>query len=154
MPFFGADFLFGSISVLLVLYFYGLGWGLIAAGLANSYTYVLWGHPYGFIVFFLEALFIGYFLRRGRRNLLLLDGVFWLLIGFPLDALFYQVVMHMTVTTTSFTILKQGVNGIVNVLLASLAINYLPLDRFLIARKSAGPAVSRKPSSIYWWPWS
>ena len=37
----------------------------------------------------------------------------------------------MTATTTGFIILKQGVNGIVNVLLASLAINFLPLDRFL-----------------------
>ena len=128
--FFGADFLFGSISVLLVLYFYGLGWGLIAAVLAYSYTYVLWGHPYGFIVFFLEALFVGYFLRLGRRNLLLLDGLFWLLIGLPLNVLFLHVVMQMTAATTSFIILKQSINGIVNVLLVSLSINFLRLDRF------------------------
>ena len=33
--FFGADFLFGSIAVLLVLYFYGLGWGMLAAVVAS-----------------------------------------------------------------------------------------------------------------------
>jgi hypothetical protein len=39
--FFGADFLFGSIAVLLILYFYGLTWGLLAAIVVNSYTLVL-----------------------------------------------------------------------------------------------------------------
>ena len=49
--FFGADFLFGSIFVLLVLYFFGLRWGMLAAVLAHSYTFILWGHPYGVINF-------------------------------------------------------------------------------------------------------
>ncbi|MCX5893093.1 MAG: hybrid sensor histidine kinase/response regulator, partial [Deltaproteobacteria bacterium] len=129
--FFGADFLFGSIAVLLVLYFYGLGWGLLAAAVVNSYTYVLWGHPYGFIMFMLEALVVGYLLRSGRRNLFLLDGLFWLLIGLPLNVVFYFVAMHMDAVTTSFIVLKQGINGIFNALLAGLAINHLPLDRLL-----------------------
>ena len=129
--FFGADFLFGSITVLLVLYFYGLGWGLLAAVVVNSYTYVLWGHPYGFIVFVLEALFVGYLLRSGRRNLFLSDGLFWLLIGIPLDVIFYHVVLYMDATSTSFILLKQSINGVFNALLAGLAINHLPLDRLL-----------------------
>lgn len=54
--FFGADFLFGSIAVFLALYFYGLGWGMLAAVLVHSYTYFLWGHPYGFLNFTCEAL--------------------------------------------------------------------------------------------------
>ena len=79
--FFGADFLFGSIAVLLVLYFYGLGWGMLAALVAYSYTWVLWGHPYGFINFMSEALFVGLFLKWGRRNLVVLDSLFWLFLG-------------------------------------------------------------------------
>ena len=47
----------------------------------HSYTWFLWGHPYGFINFISEALFVGIFLKRGRRNLLGLDGLFWLLLG-------------------------------------------------------------------------
>ena len=112
--FFGADFLFGSTAVLLVLYFFGLRCGLIAAVTVNAYTCVLWGHPYGFIIFTMEALFIGLFLKGGRRNLLLLDGLFWLFIGFPLNGLIYYVVLHMDVTTTAFIVLKQGMNGIFN----------------------------------------
>lgn len=34
--FFGADFLFGSVFVLLAVYFYGLGWGIAAAVIVHS----------------------------------------------------------------------------------------------------------------------
>ncbi len=34
--FFGADFLFGSIAVLLVLYLYGFPWGIFAAFVAHG----------------------------------------------------------------------------------------------------------------------
>ena len=129
--FFGADFLFGSIPVLLVLYFFGLRWGMLAAVLAHSYTYFLWGHPYGVINFVGEALFVGLFLKKGHRNLLGLVGVFWLTIGMPLVWIEHAVIMHMGATTTAFIMLKQTINGIFNALLATLAINYLlPLSRF------------------------
>ena len=127
--FFGADFLFGSIAVLLVLYFYGLGWGMAAAVIANGYTYFLWGHPYGFINFVGEALFVGVLLRKGRRNLLVLDGLFWLSVGMPLVCIEHGVLMNMGAISTSFIMLKQAINGIFNALLASLAICYLPHDR-------------------------
>jgi len=127
--FFGADFLFGSVAVFLVIYFYGLGWGMLAATIVYSYTYFLWGHPYGFINFTCEALFVGIFLRKGRRNLPGLDWAFWLLVGMPLVCIEHGVLMHMDAVTTSFIMLKQAINGIFNALLASLAICYLPLGR-------------------------
>jgi two-component system cell cycle sensor histidine kinase/response regulator CckA len=127
--FFGADFLFGSIAVLLALYFYGLGWGMLAALVAYSYTWVLWGHPYGFINFMSEALFVGLFLKWGRRNLLALDAIFWLLLGAPLAWLYHGLVLHMDATTASFIMLKQAINGIFNAMLVNLAIYYLPLGK-------------------------
>jgi PAS domain S-box-containing protein len=127
--FFGADFLFGSIAVLLVLYFYGLGWGMLAAGVASSYTWFLWGHPYGVLTFTSEALFVGIFLWLGRRNLLVLDGVFWLLLGIPLNWLCLGMALHMDATTISFIMLKQGINGIFNALLANLAICFFPFGK-------------------------
>jgi hypothetical protein len=127
--FFGADFLFGSIAVLLVVYFYGLRWGMLAAVIANSYTYFLWGHPYGFINFISEALFVGVLLKKGRRNLLVLDSLFWLSVGMPFVCIEHGGLMHMDAITTSFIMFKQAINGIFNALLASLAICYLPHDR-------------------------
>jgi two-component system, cell cycle sensor histidine kinase and response regulator CckA len=129
--FFGADFLFGSVAVLLVLYFYGLGWGMLAAVIAHGYTYFLWGHPYGFINFTSEALFIGILLRITRRNLMWLGGVFWLLLGMPFAGIEHGMIMHMDIITVLFTMFKQAVNGVFNALLASLAIHYLPWGRFL-----------------------
>jgi PAS domain S-box-containing protein len=132
--FFGADFIFGSIAVLIVLQFFGLRWGLLAALLANSFTYFLWGHPYAFIIFSLEALFVGYWLRRGRKNLVLLDGLFWLLAGMPLAYCLYALVLHLGPMHGLFIGLKQSVNGVFNALLASLVIYHLSLGRFLEPR--------------------
>ncbi len=129
--FFGTDFIFGSIAVLMVLYLYGLGWGLLAALIAGGYTYFLWGHPYAFATFMCEALFVGYFLNSGRRNLVLLDGVFWLFLGMPLAYLFYAAILHLGPVIGAFIMLKQAINGIFNALLASLAISFLPLRQIL-----------------------
>ena len=139
--FFGADFLFGSVAVLLILYAYGLPWGVLAAILVHSYTYFLWGHPYGWINFVSEALFVGLFLKKGSLNILELDGVFWLVIGMPMAWFYHGGVMHMDATTASFIMLKQAINGIFNALLVGLAICYLPLGR-LFAR----PSLARKIS--------
>ena len=129
--FFGADFLFGSVFVLLVLYFFGLGWGMAAAVIVHSYTYFLWGHPYGFISFTAETFFVGFFLRKGpHRSLIALDWLYWVFLGMPLAWFFHGVVMHMGTMTVLFIMLKQAINSIFNALLASLAISYLPLNRF------------------------
>ena len=81
------------------------------------------------IIFSLEALFVGYFLRQGRRSLLLLDGLYWLVIGMPAVWCFYGVVMHMDGVNTLLIMLKQGVNGVFNALMASLAITSLALPK-------------------------
>lgn len=39
------NFLFGGIAVLIVVNLYGPIWGILAALLASSYTYILWDHP-------------------------------------------------------------------------------------------------------------
>ncbi|MFZ5449910.1 MAG: PocR ligand-binding domain-containing protein [Thermodesulfobacteriota bacterium] len=140
--FFGADFIFGSIAVFLVLTFYGLGWGMVAAVLANSFTYLLWGHPYGGLTFITEALFVGYFLRSGSRNLVLLDGLFWLLVGMPLAYVFHTKVLHLGPIIGAFIMLQQGINGVFNALLASLAVNHLPFEKFL------EPGAPRRTTSL------
>ena len=128
---FGVDFILGSIAVLIVVYFYGLVLGVLAAVIASSYTYFLWGHPYAVIIFSLEALFVGLGLRSGRRSLIRLDGLYWLVIGMPAAWLCYGMVMHMDGISTLLIMLKQGINGIFNALLASLAISFLPLRQIL-----------------------
>lgn len=129
--FFGTDFLFGSTAVLVVLYYYGITYGMLAAVIAGSVSIFLWGHPYSLINLTSEALVVGLLLRKTRGNLLLLDGLFWLAAGIPINMLSFGVFLHMGITATSFIALKQAINGIFNALVASIIINHTPVHRLL-----------------------
>lgn len=129
--FFDIDFIFGSIAVWFVVCLYGVRWGTLAGFVAASCTYFLWNHPYTIITFTCEALFVGWFFHRYRQNIVLLDGIFWLLIGMPLVWLFYALVLQMDPEQAQIIMLKQPVNGIFNALIASLVLTHLPVHRWL-----------------------
>lgn len=133
--FFGVDFLFGSIAVLMVVYLYGMGWGAIAAAIAGSHTMFLWGHPYAAIILTVEGFFVGWGLRRKSFNLLLLDGFYWIVIGMPLVWLFYAQVMSLPVQPALLVMLKQSVNGIFNALIATLLLTHSPVQKWVICPK-------------------
>ena len=118
--FFNVDFLFGSIFVMLALLRYGAGAGVIAGLIAASCTLFLWHHPWAVVIFFCEALFVAWRLRRGSRNLILSDLCYWLFLGAPLVWLLYHKVMGVPTQATQLIMLKQGVNGIMNAFAATL----------------------------------
>lgn len=133
--FFNIDLIFGSIAVWLVVGFYGVRWGVLAGALSGVCTYFLWGHVYAGMVFTLEALFVGVLFYGARPisrpNMVLLDGLFWLLIGVPLGWFFYAGVLQAEPFQVQIILLKQPVNGIFNALVASLLMTYLPIHRWL-----------------------
>ncbi|MEG4988512.1 PAS domain S-box protein [Microcoleus sp. BR0-C5] len=134
--FFGVDFLFGSIPILIITYYFGWGWGGLTGLIAGSYTYILWHHPYATIILVIEALFVGFLCKKRKQpNILLFDGIYWFLIGMPLVWLFYGQMMHMEANQTILVMCKQAVNGIFNALVASLIISYAPIDRWISASK-------------------
>jgi|GEM_PF-3412942 len=136
IPFgFSVDFLFGSIAVLIAAHLYGVAWGVAAAAIAGLHTIFIWNHPYAFIIFTLEAGFVGWGLHRRTPNLLLLDAIYWLVLGIPLIGLFYGVFLKLDLLPTATILVKQPVNGIFNALIANLLITYTPLHR-LSARSS------------------
>ncbi len=137
------EFLFGSIAVLVVVHLFGAAWGTLAGVVAGLYTVHLWGHPYGLMLLAAEALFIG-LLRGKSRNMLLLDGIFWLLIGMPLAWLFYSRFLHAPPSTVRLIMLKDAVNGIFNALAASLLVMYQPLGREALPILSGIDAVQAK----------
>ncbi|MBD2232014.1 response regulator [Phormidium tenue FACHB-1052] len=134
--------MFGTIAVWLVLSYYGTRWGAVAAVVAASITYFLWNHPYAIIIFAAEFLFVAFFYaRHSRRNLVLVNAIYWVLIGMPLVWLFYHLVLEVDSNQTQIIMLKQGVNGIFNALVASLLLSYTPLHRW-IGRPQAASALS------------
>ncbi|MDP8932989.1 MAG: cache domain-containing protein, partial [Cyanobacteriota bacterium] len=133
--FFGVDFLFGSIPILIIAYYFGWGWGGLAGLIAGSYTYILWHHPYATIILVIEALFVGFLCKGKQPNILLFDGIYWFLIGMPLVWLFYGQMMQMEANQAILVMCKQAVNGIFNALVASLIISYAPIYRWISASK-------------------
>jgi signal transduction histidine kinase len=126
--FFGVDFLFGSIAVLVAVRLLGPWCGLIVAIISGSYTYFLWHHPYAILLFAAEALCVGWLLRR-VPELVLAEGLFWIFIGMPLVWVFYAGLLDVETSQTQLVMLKDAVNGIFNALIASLLLIYTPLRR-------------------------
>ncbi|NJK79663.1 MAG: ECF transporter S component [Chloroflexaceae bacterium] len=127
--FFGVDFLFGSIAVLVVAHLYGMTWGAIVALITSLYTIQIWGHPYAVIIFTVEACFVGWTMRRKHRNLILIDAIYWVCVGMPLVWLFYFQALKLPFHPVLLVMLKQSVNGIFNALVASFILTCLPLSR-------------------------
>lgn len=123
----GFSYLFGSIAVLLVVCLFGPWWGLLAALVASSWTMVLFGHPYAMVWLCAEPLFVGWLLHRGRTRIIILyDALFWICLGAPLVWLFFRLVMQVSTLGTVAAMLMYAVIGMVNALIASLILVYVP----------------------------
>jgi len=130
--FFDIDFIFGSIAVWIVVCLYGVRWGTLAGFIAGYCTYVIWHHPYTTLTFTVEALFVGWlFHKRQQNNIVLLDGLFWLVIGMPLIWLFYSVILKFDQPQFLIILMKQPVNGIFNALIASLILTHSPIHHWV-----------------------
>jgi PAS domain S-box-containing protein len=134
--FFGVDFLFGSIFILIATYFYGITMGVMVSAIASTYTYFLWGQPYAAVLLILESLWVGIGLRyqekHGRsRNMVLLVLSYWLCLGTPLCFISYFFLLKFGFSSVVLVILKQVINDSFNALIATLCINYLPIRQWL-----------------------
>jgi|GEM_PF-6093282 len=123
--FFGVNQIFGSIFVLLAVWFWGPTLGVLSALLIHSYTIYLWGHPYAFIGFVIEALAVGLLLKWRIKNLFIADLIYWFCLGIWLVPLFYGYLMDMPETQVKLIMLKQPANGLLNALLASIIAIYI-----------------------------
>ena len=128
---YNVHFLFGSIFGILTVALLGTPWGLVTTVIASSYTVLLWNHPYAIVIFSVEVLWVGIWLRKGRTNILLIDSVYWLLVGIPLVAVFYAGVMGLGFQITQFIAIKQAVNGVFNALFASIILSHPRLTAWL-----------------------
>lgn len=129
--FFGVDFIFGSIAVMLAIRMLGVSGAVVVALIGGAYTYFIWGHPYALIIFTVEALVVSVLWKRKISSLALADIVFWLVVGMPLVWLFYHGVMGMSQTQAFLILLKQPVNGIANVIIATYLLLLVPKKHML-----------------------
>ncbi|MYL35163.1 EAL domain-containing protein [Pontibacillus yanchengensis] len=135
--FLGVDFLFGSIVTVIVICVYGWKYGLLAGFISSLYTIILWGHPYAVIIFTVEAFFLGFlYEKRNYKNIVLLDGAYWLLIGAWVTLCLYHFVLDMSWIATILVTLKLMLNGVFNTLLASILVDITPFKRWVTRNNS------------------
>ncbi|MCG9886932.1 MAG: ATP-binding protein [Cyanobacteria bacterium] len=137
--FFGIDFIFGSTFALLLLQRYGLSIGVLSATIIGSYTWVLWRHPFAMMIVTLEAVFVGFRIRKDRHSLVFADTIYWVLGALPLVLLIYHFILGMPWLATVVVTLKQSINGIFNALMAGLLWDVL---------QSLGHSSRRRQSSL------
>ena len=124
--------IFGAVLSLLVALSYGPFWGMAAAALAGSRTILLWGHPWAFVVLALEGLGVGWLASR-RLPPVLASLSFWLFLGIPFLVTVHWLgwLVHSSPQMAWAVVIKQAINGLVNVLLAEL-LSTIPVLRRLL----------------------
>ncbi len=126
---FGIELLFGSVFVIIAIHHFNWRAGIIVAFIASAYTFVLWGNPFAWIIYVLEALVIGYMYKKGK-SLFFAECVFWFFIATPLIILFCVVFLYMTSTSWQLVLTKQIFNGFINVSLAILLIKSFNIEGY------------------------
>jgi PAS domain S-box-containing protein len=135
---FSVAFIFGSIFAVIAVAIMGLWWGIGVSVIASSYTYQLWNHPYAIIIFTAEIIWIGLALRRGKKNILLIDSLYWLILGMPLVIAFYSGVQQLDAQSVTIIALKQALNGVFNAMAASIILSHTPLRKWTLGVASTG----------------
>lgn len=121
--FFGVNFLFGSIFVWLALATVGPCWALVVALVGALPTVQLWGHWYAVLLFTLEPLFVILFCRATSTSRLAFSVLlYWVFVGGPLSLLIYSQILDLPSSTASLVVSKQGLNGLINSMIAGAAI--------------------------------
>ena len=143
IPLFGnQQLIIGNLFFVIVAIFLGPWYALLTALLCASGLFITWETWHMFVLFPLEALWLGY-ARRKEFYTLYADITFWLLLGMPIFYLFAQFVFQLPNSYMSFITLKQGINGILYTALGSVMVTLLPAHLHL-----KGKIVNRERKSF------
>ena len=118
----GVEILFGSIAVLIAARTLGLFWALMVGAVSIIPLVAVWHHPFGPLLYGGEAIAMSVACHYSRRNIVVLDGIYWLLIGVPATWLLNVWVGTGDSSMATYYALRNGVNGIGNALAAHLII--------------------------------
>ncbi|MBV2129500.1 sensor histidine kinase [Arsukibacterium indicum] len=129
--FFSVEFIFGSTFAVLALLVLGRTAAVLVGMAAAAVTLFIWNHPYAFLVFTAEIIWLCWRWRREKGlNLVQQDLLFWVVVGVPAVTLFYTFGLNTNGQAALLIALKQMTNGMFNTLLASLVILLLQSQRW------------------------
>ena len=145
--FYGIQVLLGSILPILALLLWRTGWVIPVGCIASLVTWKAWGHPWAVVIFSAEITWLTLGLQRlSRHNDQVSTGAvvtlaisYWLLLGAPLVAIFYGLILKIDPSNVVVTALKQVVNGVLN---ATIAFVLFMVISGLQNRKGRGNGIS------------
>ncbi|MES2781849.1 MAG: ATP-binding protein [Pseudomonadota bacterium] len=114
----GVHFIFGGALIYAFARLLSPQMLVLGIAISSLWTIFLWHHPWAWIVWVCEAVFIAFVARNSsavRRDL-----IFWLMLGTPLLLLTYGAVMKMDALSLWLVVAKQSANGILNIVLGEL----------------------------------
>ena len=139
--FFGFDWLWGSVWVLIIIHYFGPVFGKWSA-FASGVGALLGGHCLiGPFVYLLEGLGIDYFWRRRKCSLLKVAVGYWLLVSIFIILMNALGLLQFRLEALQFMVLKLLANGIINAIIAEAVIVFA--GRFIIGEKTALPTLRR-----------
>ncbi|MCL1043506.1 diguanylate cyclase [Shewanella marisflavi] len=126
IPLFGnQQLIIGNLFFVIVAIFLGPWYALLTAMLCAIGLFITWESWHMFLLFPIEALWLGY-ARRKEFYTLYADITFWLLLGMPIFYLYAHLVFQLPNSYMSFITLKQGINGILYTALGVMVVTLLP----------------------------
>ena len=114
----GMHFIFGNALVFAFMRVLAPQSLVLGLSISSLWTIFLWNHPWAWVVWVCEAIFIAFFARG--KSPVRSDIIFWIVIGAPLLLLTYGAVLKMDELSLLLVIVKQSANGILNVVLGEL----------------------------------
>ena len=114
----GVHFIFGNALIFAFIRVLAPQMLVLGISISSVWTIFLWNHPWAWLVWVCEAIFVAYGAKSNapvRRDL-----IFWLVLGTPLMLLTCGLVMDMDGLSLLLVIAKQSANGILNVVLGEL----------------------------------
>ncbi|KIO34962.1 sensor domain-containing diguanylate cyclase [Shewanella sp. cp20] len=126
IPLFGnQQLIIGNLFFVIVAIFLGPWYALLASLLCATGLHLAWDSWHMYLLFPLEALWLGY-ARRKEFYTLYADITFWLLLGMPLFYLYANLVFQMPNSYMTFITLKQGINGMLYTAIGAICVTMLP----------------------------
>lgn len=136
----GLQFLMGGAVALLSLRTLPPACIILSVAIAAGTTLFHWQHPWALLIWLFEGAVLATFVRRASP--ILVDFLFWLLLGGPLVYATYGALLGFQEQAVLLVIAKQALNGLLNIWIAELLyvalLTIVPLARRL--RLEAIPA--------------
>ena len=128
----GVHFLFGNALIYAFVRVIAPQTLVVAISISSLWTIFLWNHPWAWLVWICEAIFVAVYARRSSpvRS----DVIFWLVLGAPLLFVTSGAFLQMDMLSLVVVVLKHAANGIFNIVLGEIIYVALiatnPLSKF------------------------